>query len=702
MGLLADIASAPGLSANFTLAYVGLAGAFVASVSLVVLSAVAIVLYRRVVLQTRHLADSREQLQLILDNMTEGIFLLDENRNVLLMNKAASGLMPVPGENHSYHLVNDEYEVLTPDGEPMPVEQWPSSRALRGDFVRREVLFYRHKITGELGSREVNTVAVPTRPGQPRQIIVSYRDDTERRRADDAHARLVAIVESSNDAIIGKDLNGIVTSWNSGAEKIFGYSSSEMIGESIKCLIPSDRTDEEDGILRRISSGETVDHFNTVRLTKEGNPIHVSLTISPIRDSAGKIIGASKIARDITETRSLERQLRQSQKLEAIGQLTGGIAHDFNNLLAIILGNLELLESDIAVKANTHAEGLLKIALCTQRAATAKRAAQRAADLTRRLLAFSSNDQLNPAPLDLGHAIRNTLELATRALGPEIIVSLDLDTKLPAVLMDSAGFEGALLNLLVNARDAMPKGGTLRISSKACELTEEAGAVQSNAVKAGHYACVTVSDNGEGMPQEVLERAFEPFFTTKGVGRGTGLGLAMVYGFLKQSNGTARIYSEPGYGTTITLYLPFADEKAFRPAPPVLAHHAARAGGTILLVDDEADLLDIATAYLERLGYTILKAKDGTSAMRMIDQRPDIDVMVTDIVMPGGMNGVEMAQRIAEIRPEVRVVYTSGFPADALAQKNLAVEGSVLLHKPYRLAELGAVVRLAMGEATRQ
>ena len=692
------MASAPDVSAGYALESIGVVGAVAMAVGLLILAVTTLVLYRRVVKRTQDLANSREQLQLVLDQMSEGVLLLDENRGVLLMNKAAAGLMPVAGEKYSYHLVGEEYEVLRPDGVLLPIEEWPSSRALRGDFVRDEVFHNRRRSTGEVGIREVTTFAVPTRPGSPRRIVLSYRDITEQRHDDETRERLAAIVNSSDDGIIGTDPPGIVTSWNRGAERIFGYTAREMIGQSIRRIIPADRPDEEDDILRRIFSGGSVDHFETVRVTKDGLHIQVSITVSPIRDSAGKVIGASKIARNITETRTLEAQLRQSQKLEAIGQLTGGIAHDFNNLLAIILGNLELLEREVQVEVASRDEGVAKIAATLQQVRRAQRAAQRAADLTKRLLAFSSNDQLSPAAIDLGHAIRNTLELATRALGPEIVVSIDLDTKLGAVFVDSAGFESALLNLIVNARDAMPKGGTLRVSSKACELTEEAGAVQSHSIKAGNYACVIVSDNGEGMTRAVLDRVFEPFFTTKEVGRGTGLGLAMVYGFLKQSNGTARIYSEPGYGTTVTLYLPFADETMIEPVRPAVAQHAARDGGTVLLVDDEADLLDIATAYLTRLGYTILQAKDGVDAVRMMVQNPGIDLLITDIIMPGGMNGVELAQKIAEIRPETKIIFTSGFPADALAQKNLALEGSALLHKPYRLAELGAMVKGAMEE----
>jgi PAS domain S-box-containing protein len=656
---------------------------------LLLLAGFAISLYRRLAAQARDFAESREQLQLILDNLTEGIVVIDEDEHIVQMNKTAAHLLSAPDANRYYNTLQQRFEVFTPDGTPLPPQQWPSARALRGDFVQRYVILLRDKVTGETSSREINTVLVPQRPGGSRKIIISFRDDTARLHADEARTRLGAIVESSEDAIIGMDARGNVTSWNKGAETIFGYSAAEMIGKSIYVLTPPDHPNEEEDVLQRVRAGETVIHFNTTRLTKSGRAIHVSLTISPIRDAQGNVIGYSKIARNITETLSLERQLLQSQKMEAIGQLTGGIAHDFNNLLGIVIGNLDLLAVDIRSHFPAGHDAV-------KRANAAQKAALRGADFIRRLLAFSSNEQLNPAPIDLAHAIRNTLELATRALGPEITVLLDLEPNLPAVFADVAGFEGALLNLIVNARDAMPNGGTLRIASASCDLDEDSTAVQSHEIKAGRYACVNISDDGEGMTQEVLDRAFEPFFTTKGVGRGTGLGLASVYGFLKQSNGTARIYSEPGYGTKVTLYLPFADQTVQPEKPVPQTQPTAKIGGTILLVDDEADLLDIATTYLTKSGYSVLQAKDGAAAIDLLTTHVNIDIMVTDIIMPGGMNGVELGQAIGQLRPELKIIYTSGFPADALAQKNLAIDGGTLLHKPYRLSELGTVIHKSL------
>jgi len=500
----------------------------------------------------------------------------------------------------------------------------------------------------------------------------------ERRRLHEANLMLAAIVESSDDAIIGKDTNSVITSWNRGAEKIFGYTAKEMIGHSIRILFPPEGEKEEDENLRRILRGEIIENFDAARVTKGGQIIHLSITTSPIKDPAGNVVGASKIARDITETRNLQKQLQQSQKMEAIGQLTGGIAHDFNNLLAVVLGALELQQDAI----ETNKEAL-------HRWQVAYKAASRGADLTRRLLAFSSQGQLNIVPTSLEQSVRNTMDLAARVLGPEVRTRLTLDDAMPPVMVDPAGFESALLNLIVNARDAMPKGGDLTVSCRVAELEDSMSATLNGTLVPGAYACISVTDSGTGMSPEVVDRVFEPFFTTKARGRGTGLGLSMVYGFVKQSNGGIRIYSEPGYGTTITFYLPFAGKHTPATQSSPAEDDSSQRSGVILIVDDEAELVEIAVAYLTARGYTVLTAHDAKEALRVIEQHGAVDAMVTDIVMGGGMDGMELAQVVRRLSPRTRVVYSSGFPADALSERSLPLAGSLVLQKPYRLAELG-------------
>jgi PAS domain S-box-containing protein len=639
---------------------------------------------QRFSLQEQELEKSRLQLQLIFDNMTEGIVVLNSERKTVLVNPAAVRLLSLSEDSPSYQNILEQFDASKADGKALPSDQWPTARALRGEFVQNYELLSRRKSTGEMGALEISTAPVANGFGESGHIIVTYRDITERKQMDDARNRLAAIVESSEDAIISKSDCGIVTTWNGGAEKLFGYTAQEMIGRSITCLFPDDRLQEEVDILRSIKLGETIEHIETVRKAKNGTPIQVSLTISPIRDGEGRIIGASKIARNITERKQLQNQLYQSQKMEAIGQLTGGIAHDFNNLLGVILGNLDLLE--MLVEDN---EGALK------RIRTAQTAATRGADLIRRLLATSSNVDWIAVPTKLQHSVRNMMDLA-HTLGPDIKITLDVDDAMPSVLVDAAGLESALLNLAVNARDAMPQGGTLSVSSQISVLEASYPPVQAGELKAGRYACVSVADTGHGMSRETLARVFEPFFTTKPRGKGTGLGLAMVYGFAKQSGGTVRIHSEPGYGTTVSLYLPLAYEMDEVLPSAAKSMPSVRQRGTVLLVDDEAELVEVAKTYLEDMGYTVYEAEDGPSALAMVEKHGDIDLVVTDILMPGGMNGVELAKKVRESLTQVKIIYCSGFPANSLAERSLSLSDGPLVHKPYQRLEFGTVVRAVM------
>jgi PAS domain S-box-containing protein len=627
-------------------------------------------------------------IQAIFDHMADGVVVLDGGHHIIMLNQSAADLLGLELGSRPRLDKVDTFEVFSTNGEPVPPEGSPTAAALRGEFLVRTPLNIRRKDTGVTATAQISTSPIKDRTGRTVHVLVIYRDITDRMRLDEVSMRLAAIVESSEDAIVSKNERGIVTSWNRAAERIFGYTAEEMIGESIKVLLPPDRQNEESEILRRIQCGEVVANMETRRIRKDGSEIVISATISPIRDANGRIVGASKVARDITAQRRMERQIQQGQKMEAIGQLTGGIAHDFNNLLGVVMGNLDLMEPLVEDRPTV-----------LKRLKTAQKAAVRGADLTRRLLAFSCREDLNPTLTALGHSIRNTLELAQRGLGPEIRIVVELDPAMPDVMVDRAGLESVVLNLVINARDAMPEGGVLTVTTHLTRIDEDYPPVQAGELKAARYAYVTVSDTGHGMPRETLERAFEPFFTTKPRGRGTGLGLAMVYGFVKQSGGTARIYSEVGYGTTVSFYLPVPETYS----EPVLAHDGVvpttnLAGCTVLIVDDEEDLLEIAAAYVEEIGCTALQATDGASALEMLAEAGPIDVMLTDIIMPGGISGAALAQRARSLRPEMKIIYSSGFPADALAERPFLLADGPLLRKPYHRAEVHALVRRALAE----
>jgi PAS domain S-box-containing protein len=480
---------------------------------------------------------------------------------------------------------------------------------------------------------------------------------------------------------------GEIVILNAQAENQFGYRRDELLGQKVTNIIPkgfaerliADETrTAAEALAQQIGTG-----IELIGLRKNGSEFPIEIMLSPLESTEGILVTAA--IRDISERKQLARQLHQSQKMEAIGQLTGGIAHDFNNLLGVIIGNLDLL--DRLVADNPAA---------LKRVQTAQKAATRGADITRRLLVFSSNEELKPSVVLLGDSIQNTIELAARALGAEIKITTHLDESVPPLFVDPAGLESALLNLVVNARDAMPKGGSIIISSNLQNLDCSHPAVHTGDLKAGNYICVSITDTGSGMSKETLERAFEPFFTTKPRNKGTGLGLAMVYGFVKRSGGTVRVYSEVGQGTTVSFYLPLVGNLS-HPVPADAPQPLnERLGGTVLVVDDEEDLLDVALAYLADMGFTALKAIDGASALEVLAQHSEIDLMVTDIVMPGGMNGVELVQRARDLRPDLKIIYSSGFPAEALAEKSLPLVDGPLLRKPYQRAEFVAIVNRSM------
>jgi signal transduction histidine kinase/CheY-like chemotaxis protein len=391
---------------------------------------------------------------------------------------------------------------------------------------------------------------------------------------------------------------------------------------------------------------------------------------------------------DITERKRTEEQLRRAQRLESVGQLTGGVAHDFNNLLAVIIGNLEMaLESHVAaeVKRELLSQGL--------------QAALRGAELTQRLLAFSRRQPLNPRPVEVRETIVGMRELLRRALGETIELEVAAPGRPWPCLADPGQLESALLNLAINARDAMPEGGCITIEAANVSLDEHA--VQRGEIAPGDYVVVSVTDTGTGMPEEVRRRAFEPFFTTKEVGKGSGLGLSMVYGFVKQSGGNVTIYSEPGHGTTVKLYLPRArpvsgnaeEAPVDEPAP------AALPASAVLVVEDQEEVRVLVERQFAALGFVVHQAADAAVALAMLERHPEITLLFTDIVLPGGRNGLQLAEEALHRRPGLKVLYTSGYTENAVAHRNGLEPSVLLLSKPYRKDDLHRMVRLAMQQA---
>ena len=640
------------------------------------------------------------------------------------------------------------------------------------------------------------------------RLLVALRRESasEQRRHSERERVFSAVVESSNDAIIANKLDGTITAWNPAAEHLFGYTAAEAIGRHIDLIVPSERLAELNDILTRVGEGESVAHHETLRVTRDGLLLTVSLSVSPLRSISGEIIGASKIARDITESRrtqaaltreiedrqrifetsqdlilvtdtkgtfvqvspssitilgwrpdemighsatefiqpddlegtrqemrsarrgrqmrnfetryvhkdghavnlswmgtwsepvrrhffvgrdltekqAAEAQIRQAQKMDAVGQLTGGVAHDFNNILTVITGTIGILADALA-----HDPQLSAIAKMIDDAA------ERGASLTKHLLAFARRQPLQPREVDVNALLVETITLLRPTLGEQIQINPLLAEKASPALVDPNQLTTAILNLSINARDAMPSGGKLVIETGNVYLDEDYAAMNRD-VAAGDYVMIAVSDTGTGISPANLERVFDPFFTTKEVGKGTGLGLSMVFGFVKQSNGHIKIYSEEGHGTTVKLYLPRA--AGFSDATVESAASASIAVGneTILIVEDDALVRRYVITQIEGLGYRTLEASGAAEALEIIDSANHIDLLFTDVIMPGPMNGRHLVDTALARRPGLKTLFTSGYTENAIVHHGRLDTGVLLLAKPYRKSELARMIRLAL------
>ena len=517
------------------------------------------------------------------------------------------------------------------------------------------------------------------------------RDVTEKRNAQlalqESEERFRRLVQGVTDyAIYMLDTRGYVTNWNAGAQHIKGYLADEVIGQHFSRFYTDE--DRATGLPQRaLETARAAGRFEAEgwRVRKDGTRFWASVVIDPIYDDAQNLIGFAKITRDITEKKIAQEALAQtqaalfqSQKMEAVGQLTSRIAHDFNNLLTIIVNNLDLLTRSAREPRDVR---LIE---------SAHRAAERGAKLTQQLLAFSRRQPLQPSLVNPNALMREFEPVLRRACGETTQIRLLLAPHLKSAQIDGPQFEAALLNLVVNARDAMPEGGELSIRSRNIVLEEND--CSGRDLKPGPYISVAVADSGQGMDTEIVARAFEPFFTTKEVGKGTGLGLSQVYGFVTQSSGHVQIDSEPGKGTVVTMLLP-AHEGEEEEAQDVPEDDEVRqTRGTVLIVEDEPEVLEIAKEIFDSLGYEVLYAVDAVAALDMLKSDTHIDVLFSDVVMPRGMNGIELAQETRRLRPDIKILLASGYPASTLPFKELP-EGSAFISKPYRWTELADKLR---------
>lgn len=523
------------------------------------------------------------------------------------------------------------------------------------------------------------------------------RDESEKQKAHDAviesERRFRLLVDGVSDyAIFMLSPDGLVTNWNSGARRIKGYTAHEIIGSHFSRFYTPE--DAAAGLPQRalaIAAREGRFEAEGWRVRRDGTRFVAHVIVDAIRDDSGTLLGFAKITRDVTEKHEADKLLEatkaalfQAQKMEAIGKLTGGVAHDFNNVLQVLRGNLELLQSRCARDQWTM-----------ERLGNAIEAVDRGATLASQLLAFGRRQALRPEPVNLGTMVRATDDLLRRALGETIEVETVVSGGLWNAFVDAHQLENVLLNLAINARDAMPEGGKLTLELANAMLDDHYVRSLSD-VPAGQYVMLGVTDTGSGMSVDVLEKAFEPFFTTKPEGQGTGLGLSMAYGFVKQSGGHIRIYSEPGHGTTVRIYLPRTSAEA---RDTVTRLNAPAMGGseTVLVVEDDKRVQATVIAMLTDLGYNVLKADNADQAIAVLSSVMHIDLLFTDVVMPGTLKSPEMARKAVQLQPHLRVLFTSGYTQNAIVHGGRLDLGVELLSKPYSRKELAFKVRQVLG-----
>jgi PAS domain S-box-containing protein len=501
------------------------------------------------------------------------------------------------------------------------------------------------------------------------------RERSQREREERYAAQLRAIVESSEDAIISKTLDGTIQSWNHGAEQLYGYSEEEAVGKPISLVVPPDRRHEENELIDRIREGERIKHFETTRVRRDGRHIQVSLTISPIRDAKGEIVGISHIARDMSERKEMEEQMRQAQKLESLGVLAGGLAHDFNNLLTGVLGNASLVQEDI--DPGHVAQGRIREII---------QASERAAVLVKQMLAYAGKGRFVVQRLSLSRQISETIPLIRASMAPAVNLDLRLDPSLPLVEADPAQIQQLVMNLAINAAEAVGQAaGTITIATSSREADTERQVV------------LVVADTGCGMDEATKARIFDPFFTTKFTGR--GLGLAAVLGIIRAQRGSIAVESKPGQGSTFTVVLPaVASSELSEGLEP---QSELRGRGAILVVDDEELVRNMARFSLQRYGYNVETANNGQSALEIFAARPqDFDAVLLDLSMPA-MNGEEAMRAVREIRADVPIILSSAFSEMEAVKRfgDCGVAGFV--QKPYTATTLARKLKQALRQEHR-
>jgi PAS domain S-box-containing protein len=527
---------------------------------------------------------------------------------------------------------------------------------MRTGQVQSGVLMQVARPDGSRAWLSIDSQPIAGADGTADAVLTTFRDVTREREAEQAAAHLAAIVSSSAMPIISTTTDGTIQSWNRAAERFFGVPAAEVLGSSIWQLVPADHLEAERGAMAAAAGGQ-VQELETERRRAGGARAPVTLTISPVIGDEGRVIGLAMLLRDMSARRELEVELRQAQKLEAMGRLAGGVAHDFNNLLTAIRGNAELMRGVLPDDDPQAHDDLEEIV----------RTVERAASLTRQLLTFSRKQVVRPRPLYLNRTIAGTMAMLRRIIGEDLQVVFDPDPADPVVMADPGQVEQVLMNLAVNARDAMPSGGSLEISTVELPPGRRPPGAPSAPVFDRRYVVLSVRDTGTGMDEATRLNAFEPFFTTKGEGKGTGLGLSTVYGIAAQCDGVAWITSALGAGTAVSVAFPSQPRQAMEASLESVDLSPTAGHGTVLLVEDDPAVLETIARGLSRAGYHVLRAGTADAAIRRLmaaaEEGTPIDAVVTDLVMPGG-GGHALLTHIRETRPTLPVLVVSGYSGD--------------------------------------
>jgi PAS domain S-box-containing protein len=636
-----------------------------------------------------------EKYRGLVETAPDAVIAVDRDGRIVLVNAQAERLL---GYDRA-ELVGQPVELLVPEHAR---DRHPDLRNLyMGDPHSRPMgagmeLAARRQDGTEFPA-EISLSALITDEG----ILVSaaVRDVTDRKRAD---AKFRGLLEAAPDAIVGVDPDGRIALVNAQTERLFGYTREELIGQPVEILVPDAaqavHPDRRNSYFQDPRPRAMGADMQLAGRRKDGTEFPAEISLNALETEDGWLVSAA--VRDVserleaqaererlkaqTEQERLKRQLHQSQRLESLGQLAGGVAHDFNNLLAVILNYAAFIREEVSDAANS--EGGERWQAVREDVAQVQRAAERATQLTHQLLAFGRREIVQPEVLDLNAVVRDVEQLLRRSIGAHVQLVISLAPELWEVFADPGQIEQVLLNLAVNARDAMPGGGKLTIDT-ANVTVDEGHATLRPALTPGRHVRIRVSDNGQGMRQDVLERAFEPFFTTKPKGEGSGLGLATVYGIISQAGGYAQIYSEPGLGTTFTALLPATEDVRPQVDKPAERAHG-RSSETVLVVEDEDAMREVTRRILSRNGHTVLVAASGEEAISIAaGHQGDIDLLLTDVIMPH-MLGMEVAERITAIRPAIRVLYMSGYAQPVLASHGTLAEGVSLIEKPFSAIEL--------------